>query len=308
MPSMTSKPSLSSPLVIRRLFFLCMQLVHGCLLLCLWEGIAGAHGDLHERIVSLTQQIRRHPRDAQLYLKRGELHRLHSEWSAAEKDYDRAAKLDPTLVHVELERGALFLARHQPQKAKLALDRFLLLQPDHVRALLLRARTFVQLQQFVAAAADFTRMIALMSEPTPDPYLERAQALISAGPDHFDEALRGLDEGITRLGPLVTLQLQAIELECSLKRYDSALHRLAQVTALSQRKENWLVRKAEILEQAGRIADARTALTEALATIAALPQRQRNQGKTIALETQARDHLARLMGSTTANPDLNKGK
>ncbi|NOT53338.1 MAG: hypothetical protein HOP18_01915, partial [Deltaproteobacteria bacterium] len=105
-------------------------------------------------------------------------------------------------------------------------------------ALLIRARTLVKLQQFAAAAVDFTHMIARLSDPTPDPYLERAQALISAGPDHFDEALRGLDEGITRLGPLVTLQLQAIELECSLKRYDSALQRLAHVTARAQRKES----------------------------------------------------------------------
>jgi tetratricopeptide (TPR) repeat protein len=282
--------------------FHCLPLVFGCVVIYWSVGIARAHSDLHERIASLTQQIKRHPRDARLYLKRGELHRFHSEWQAAEKDYDRATKLDPHLVAIKLERGKLFLATQRPQEAKLAFDQFLTLQPDHTSALLLRARTLVQLHQHVAAAADFTRALALMPEPTPDPYLERAQALISAGPDHFDEALRGLDEGITRLGPLVTLQLQAIDLECSLKRYDSALHRLAQVTAGAQRKEGWLVRKAEILEQAGRGVDARTALTEALAVIAALPPRQRNQEKIIALDTQARDQLARLSAPSTEKP------
>ncbi|NOT53337.1 MAG: hypothetical protein HOP18_01910 [Deltaproteobacteria bacterium] len=63
------------------------------------------------------------------------------------------------------------------------------------------------------------------------------------------------------------------------------------------------MRKAEILEQAGQVEEARIALTEALAAIAALPIRQRNQEKTIALETQARKQLARLSPSSTVKPN-----
>lgn len=286
----------------RQFFRLWTSLTLSVITLCWWAGIAGAHGDLHEQIIHLTQQIEHHPHDARLYLKRGELHRRHSEWKDAEKDYNRAAEIDPTLGAVQFARGELFLASHRPQEAKVAFDQFLVLQPDHIQALLFHARTLVQLHQFVAAAADFTRLLALIPEPTPDPYLERAQALMAAGPDYIDEALRGLDEGLARLGPFITLQLQALELKCALKRYDSALHRLGQVAANSPRKEIWLVRKGEILEQAGRVADARTALTEALAAIAALPPRQRQHVKTIALETQARDQLSRLMGSATIRP------
>jgi len=54
----------------------------------------------------------------------------------------------------------------------------------------------------------------------------RDRALAAEGGDHLDEALRGLDEGIKRLGPIVTLELYAIDLELAHKRYDSALESL----------------------------------------------------------------------------------
>src|SRR5688572_33256037 len=42
-----------------------------------------AHGDLHERIAALTKQIDDAPTNAELYLKRGELHRAHRDWKLA---------------------------------------------------------------------------------------------------------------------------------------------------------------------------------------------------------------------------------
>src|SRR2546429_3401664 len=45
----------------------------------------------------------------------------------------------------------------------------------------------------------------------------RDRALAAEGGDHLDEALRGLDEGIKRLGPIVTLELYAIDLELDRK-------------------------------------------------------------------------------------------
>src|SRR2546429_3108060 len=54
----------------------------------------------------------------------------------------------------------------------------------------------------------------------------RDRALAAEGGDHLDEALRGLDEGIKRLGPIVTLEFYAIDLELAHKRYDSALESL----------------------------------------------------------------------------------
>jgi predicted negative regulator of RcsB-dependent stress response len=123
--------------------------------------------------------------------------------------------------------------------------------------------------------------------------LERAQALASAGDGHVAEALRSLDEGVAELGPVVTLQLLAIELELRRKTYDAALARLDAVAAQSPRKETWLERRGQILASAGRAAEAGEAFVAALAAVEALPPPRRRVRAVIELEARLRTALAR---------------
>ncbi len=51
-----------------------------------------AHDGLHEQIIAVTKEIAKDPNNANLYLKRAELYRLHEEWKNSEKDYNRAEK------------------------------------------------------------------------------------------------------------------------------------------------------------------------------------------------------------------------
>src|SRR6185503_1548367 len=69
-----------------------------------------AHEGLHEQIAELTKRIEADPVNAALYLKRGELYRLHEELEPAMRDYDRAAALDSRLHSVDLGRGLLWTA------------------------------------------------------------------------------------------------------------------------------------------------------------------------------------------------------
>jgi predicted Zn-dependent protease len=216
---------------------------------------------------------------------------MHREWDAALADLDQAATLDPHLSVVDLARGRTLLEANWPIFAKVALDRFLAKQPTHADGLVTRARVLVKLNQPVAAADDFTRAIANRPEPEPYLFIERAQALVSIGDDKIDEALRGLEEGVKRLGPLVTLQLPAIELELKTKRYDAALARLETIAAQSPRKENWLARRAEILAQAGCPVEARAAQMAALAAIESLPPSRRQDKATLELEERLRTEL-----------------
>jgi predicted Zn-dependent protease len=272
-----------------------MKTIHWILLSIITAALlparVSAHGDLHEQIAAVTQRIEKDPTNAAFYLKRGQLHRMHRDWDAAMADLDRAAMLDPDLSVVDLARGRTLLEANWPIFAKLTLDRFLAKQPTHADGLVTRARVLIKLNQPVAAAADFTRAIANRFEPEPYLFVERAQALASAGDDRIDEALRGLEEGVKQLGPLVTLQLSAIELELKRKRYDSALARLETITAQSPRKETWLTRRAEILAQAGRITEAREAQKAALAAIESLPPSRRQDQTTLELEARLRTEL-----------------
>ena len=258
------------------------NLIVGATLWLMLSAMVAAHEGIHEQIVAVTQQIQREPRNAQLYLMRGELHRLHRDWQAARADFERVAQLDATLREVEFSRGRLWLDAGQPRRAVAAFTRFLAAHPTHAEAFILRARAHVQRKQHRAAAQDYTRAIARLPRAKPDYYLERADALTHAG--QRLAALRSLDAAIAQLGSLVTLQLKAIELETQLKRWDAALARIDLIAAQTPRQETWLVKRAALLHQAHRTAAARVAYVQAAQALAALPPAQRN--------TQAMDELA----------------
>ena len=57
-------------------------------------GVAFAHGALHEQIEALGKSIALAPRNPVLYVKRGELRRMHQEWTAAVSDFQQALAID----------------------------------------------------------------------------------------------------------------------------------------------------------------------------------------------------------------------
>lgn len=258
-------------------------------LLGLISGSLHAHGDLHEQIEAITARIEKDPDNAELYLKRGELHRAHRGWAAAQADFDRAANLDPVLETVELSRGLLWMETGEVAAAEKALGRFLSGHPDHVVALAAHGRVLVRLGRFQEGAAEFTR--ALAAKPLPEFSLERARALVKADPENLKEAVHGLDEGLARLGPVVTLQLLALDLEVQMRDYPAALARLDAITFHATRKEAWLARRGDVLHQAGRDAEAKVAWEAALAALAQLPPQRRDTRAMKTLEGQLRASL-----------------
>lgn len=253
---------------------------------------AQAHGDLHEQIAAMSKEIEKDPQNTELYLKRGELHRFHQDWNAALADLEHALQLDPELDAVYLYRGELWYDKGSPELARKDLDRFLGDHPDHERALIVRARALVALNHLSDAAKDYSHALTL--HPNPDIYVERAKALASGTKEHQEEALKGLDEGIEKLGPLVTLELPAIDLELRQKRYDAALHRLDRVSAQSERKESWLARQGDILLEAGRIHEAEKAYSDAMSALQILPEARRNTRSVQELEHHIQEALKRI--------------
>lgn len=210
-----------------------------------------AHGDIHVRIAALTASIAQDPSNAALYLARGELHRAHRDWDRALSDYRRAARLDPGMAAADLCGGRALLSAGRAAQARTALERFLAKLPGHPEGHALLARAFVSLGNPLRAAEHGSLVIALREEPRPEDFVDRAQALAAAGPGHLSEALRGLDEGIALLGPLVSLQSTAIELELARGDKDAALARLETLASQGDRPSVWSARRSEILEQAG---------------------------------------------------------
>jgi tetratricopeptide (TPR) repeat protein len=252
----------------------------------------GAHNGLADRIAAITAQIVKNPTSGELLVRRAELYRFSRQWREALADLDRASTLDPAMAAVDLARAHVFLEVGHQQAAVDAASRFLTHQPGHADALIVRGRARAKIGFAKEAAIDFTR--ALDQRPAPDLYLERAHAILGSGPSHIESALRGLDEGIARLGPIVTLELEAIDLELRLKRYDAALARLDRVSAQAARKESWLARRGAILEQAGRIEEAGTTYRAAWTAAMNLPESTRRARASSALIERLRADLNRL--------------
>jgi tetratricopeptide (TPR) repeat protein len=228
-----------------------------CLALCLLLPHPGiAHPATEARIDDLSRRIAADPGRAGLFLQRGELHREHRSWDRAEADYVESRRLDPDLAAVDfcLARMRFDTGRHA--EAIALLDRYLTAAPGDGAALALRARVRSETGEQLAAAQDYGRAIAAWraagQPPPPHHYLGRAASLVAAGEAFVAEALEGLDEGLELLGRPVTLELEALELELRLGRFDEALARVDRRLAEARRPGPWLIRRGLVLEGAGR--------------------------------------------------------
>jgi Tetratricopeptide repeat len=273
----------------RRAFPVCAGLALAAgLSVCLSSPLA-AHEEPHERIARLSARILREPDDPTLYLARGELHRLSRHWREALEDFDRVAALAPNHPTVAFHRGRLLLDAGQPEAALISLERFLLKQPDHTRARIARARALRRTGKLRAAARDYSRALARLPAPTPALLVERAACLVAAG--ELPEALRGLEAGIDRLGPVPNLELEALGLEMRLGRTDAALARLNRLADAAERPERWLALRGRILELSGEREQALASYSEALRAIRELPDRLAHAPATRELVRELRQRL-----------------
>jgi tetratricopeptide (TPR) repeat protein len=258
------------------------------------EELLWAHEDLRYQILRVTQEIERNPNEAQLYFKRGELYRFHKDWDLAAADLERASNLDPQLHLVEFARGKLMYEAGWLHSARVVLDGYILNHPEVLEARFYRARVLVDLKETLAAVEDYTFALERLSDPRFELYLERAKALAHNGEAYRDRAIASLDEGIDRFGPLITLQLYAIELELAKENYEGALERLDTITEKANRKEKWLAQRGDILRQAGKVDQARAAYAESLSHIARLPQSRRRTPAISQLEESLQKEIEEL--------------
>jgi tetratricopeptide (TPR) repeat protein len=252
---------------------------------------AWAHGDTHDRIHTLTQEIELNKKNAELYLKRGRLHTEHSEKLLAEQDFQMALKLDPNLTATELARAENFYNSAQFLNAKKSLDKFLLKNPKNVDGLITRARTLMKLNQMLTAIADFSSAIENATPPHPEYFLERAEAQLKVATIGREIVVSGIDEGIKRLGYSVNLELKAIQLEIEVSLFDRALKRIDKLTSFADRKETWFAKKGDILRQANRFTEAKVAYNAALKEIESLTPYQAKTKEILELKAHIKKQL-----------------
>ena len=215
------------------------------------------------------------PLDPEAHLHEAKAHQVAGEWDAALDAYARALECGADPDEVGVARGQVQLAAGRAWLAKRELERVLARRPDVAGALLERGRTWRALGRPAKAGRDLRHAIARLPRPTPDQVFECRDALLAA--DDPDAAVLALDQGIARLGPVPSLELAAVELEARLDRPTAALRRIDRLLGEAPNNEAWVVRRGELLAQAGRNDEARAAFARALAMIEARPASRRPQ-------------------------------
>ena len=251
-----------------------------------------AHAGLDQRIVEITVTMTAQPQDATLWLERSDLHRRHEHFKDALADLDHAAKLRPGWPMLALGRARVFQDDGRTADALAAVQTFLNAVTNHAEALTIRAQCLLKQRKVAGAIVDFSSAISFAPSPSPDLFLERARAQAALG--QIADAVKGLDEGMARLGAIPSLQLAAIEYERQQAGFDAALARVEKLTATFPVKEPWLVLRGEILAQAGRLTEAKEAFQKTLAGIGNYPPAKRRLEQTIQLQTRTREGLARV--------------
>ena len=176
-------------------------------------------------------------------------------------------------------------------QAEAALRRYLKSVPHSPTGHTALAETLAEQGRYLAAAGEYTLAIAAQPTPVPDHYLARSNAYRAAGQPYLDLAVEGLDEGMSSIGPLITLQRLAIEIELDRENHAGAIARIDEVLAKAPRKETWLVRKGRILASIGRQTDAVDAFRLARAAMNSLPPRVRSSPAMAALRETISENL-----------------
>jgi predicted Zn-dependent protease len=161
-------------------------------------GPAGAHPDLLEQIERLDQQLARESGNAELLVRRADLHRRHEDYAAALRDFAAARAVQPDNHAFDVQEGRLRLETGDPDRADALFSSHLEAHPGHAAAWYLRGQARVAMGQPAPAALDFARAIATSDAPTPVLYRQQASALVAAGEDHWQAARDALDSGLLR--------------------------------------------------------------------------------------------------------------
>ncbi|NND45044.1 MAG: tetratricopeptide repeat protein, partial [Xanthomonadales bacterium] len=129
-----------------------------------------AHTDLQLQIAAITRQIEASPDAADLYLKRGDLHRRHQDWDAAAADFASVRRLASGLSETDWFEGRMRVDAGQFEAGERLLSRFLEANPGHTGALQARARSHWGQRAPGAAAHDYQQAIDRSESPAPALY------------------------------------------------------------------------------------------------------------------------------------------
>lgn len=233
-----------------------------------------AHGDLHERILKVTEEITEYPDSAFLYLKRGKLYYEHNNFKMSLKDLKRSNKLG----YDNNEKYFLFAKNYfKLKKYNLSLKhvrKILKEQPNNVIALKLIGKINYDKSKFEKSAITFEKVIAYSKETFPENYIDASKAWYSLKNDKGTlRAKTMLFEGIEKLGDNIVLYQKLISIAVDQEDYALAIEYQKRVIDFSPRKERAYLRLANLQILKKNYLEAELSLKNAKRYYEKLPER-----------------------------------
>jgi tetratricopeptide (TPR) repeat protein len=256
--------------------------------------LAVAEDDIQETLEAVNRKLIETPNDPALLVQRSQLYTLKSQYDLAVADLNQADKIGglPTLQY---EKAKLFLTAGWNETGLEHANRYVAANPNDYQGYLVRARLLAKLDRLPESANDYFQVIEKNRDTPLEIFIEGAKAVTTEDGTHLPLALKMLDQGISRIGSIVTLQSAALEAEIRQSNWDAALARVDKITQQMPRKDSWLAKRGDILVKAGRYDEARKTYQSALDAIQKLGPNQRRHPDTIQMEKQ----LKELVLSTT---------
>ncbi|MBC8128447.1 MAG: tetratricopeptide repeat protein [Gloeobacteraceae cyanobacterium ES-bin-144] len=276
------------------------RLMAAILLLCALAPQSEAHGTHSSLMARVDERLVEKPEDGGLWFQRAVLQFEHEDHAAAAVDFAKAEKFAPGEYAVLWWQGRISEAQGNLAEARTAFDAYLSQVPNHWGALASRARVNLKIGNTGPALDDFRAALENCKDAQPDLIQEVAQALASN--KRTDEAVAVLEIGMSRLGPIPSLQLNLLEVEANAERFDSALARVEGFQKAAVRPEPWMQKRASILARAGRLTQSRSAWTSLIAHLNALPPAERESHAMVLLAEHARQAL-QVLAAVPTTPD-----
>ena len=263
---------------------------------------AVGHPEFEARLAEINAELVERPDDASLYLRRGRLYHDHGDWDRALADYERAAAQQAGLAQLPCLRAATLLDAGFPRTALVIVETVLMRDAGQTTALCLRARAMTALGRVDEAATALGVAIEGMDSPALDLRVELARTLAKGG-GGLDAALASLDRAMARLGPLVSLRLEAVSLARQTGRVDLAIARLDRLIEDTPNPARHLWLRALLLVESGQTAEAVDQLHAVCDEIDAMPQGLRARPGFVALREAARAAATRLAAGDPVSVD-----
>ena len=216
--------------------------------------------DPDARLAELDARIAASPAGVELLMQRADLLVQEGLTDRAVEDLRLIESLAPDETRLLLLRGLVAYGRGDLARAEADLEAYVSRTGGSARACFLLGQAYEQRDREADALRSYD--MALRHGDDVEVYLARGRLLEGLG--RLAEAAQSYEMALQGDAASTALRVRLVEVERRLGRYDHALAHVDAAMRHARVDTRWLLRRAQILEDAGRRAEARRARVEAL--------------------------------------------